>query len=407
MRFVVLSLLTLCAASMAAQTTIGSQLSDAGTSISVTSASTLSYVDLAHPARSAGTVNEVSFSWTQSCPVGALKIVFLRPVDGNATTFTVTALRGPFGTIAGRSVWPLVPPVVLQKGDVIAALQLQPYSQCGSVQIQRNAGSTGYNVITATDISTSPTIANTAYPQNGVDFGLFAYDTDPVLTRVLPAAGAVQGATAFFRTSLQLLNPTTSSISGKLVFHPQGQTASFADPALAFALVPGQLTSFPDVVAAMNTSGLGSLDIVTNEGVPPLATARVFSDGGSAGTSGFSEEGLSPDSALDASRRGVLFIPSDLTNFRMNIGLRTLEGGAILNVSVYDADGHVVSAKTGLAYPANFFTQQTAADFTGVPSLPVGGWILITANSPTKAFIYSSVIDNHTSDSTYHLADVK
>src|SRR5258708_26044277 len=62
MRSVVLSLLTLCAVSMAAQTTIGSQLSDAGVPISVTTASTLSYVELAHPARTAGTVNEVSFS---------------------------------------------------------------------------------------------------------------------------------------------------------------------------------------------------------------------------------------------------------------------------------------------------------------------------------------------------------
>jgi hypothetical protein len=392
---------------MAAQTTIGSQLSDVGSPISVTNASTFSYVELAHPARAAGTVNEVSFSWTQSCPVGALKIAFLRPVEGSATTFTVTSLRGPFGTVAGRSVWPLVPPVVLQKGDVIAALQLQPYSQCGSVQIQHTAGSTGFNVITASDISTSPTIGNTAFAENGVDFGLFAYDSDPVLARVLPAAGAVQGATAFFRTSLQLLNPTGSTISGKLVFHPQGQPSSFADPALSFTLDPGQLTSYPDVVASMNTSGLGSLDIVTNEGVPPLATARVFSDGGAAGTSGFSEEGLSPDNALDSSRRGVLFIPGDLTNFRMNIGLRTLETGATLNVSVYDTNGHVVNSKSGLAYPANYFIQQTAADFAGVQTLPAGGWILITANNPTKAFIYSSVIDNHTSDSTYHLADVK
>ncbi len=407
MRSVVLSLLTFCALSLAAQTTIGTQLSDGGAPVSVTSSSTISYVDLAHPARTGGTLNEVSISWTQSCPAGAVKIVFLRPIDANAATFTVLAIRGPFGTVAGRSVWPLVPPVVVQKGDVIAALQLQPYSQCGSVQTQHNAGTSGYSVITPTDISTSPTIANTAYLQNGVDFGLFAYDSDPVLSRVIPAAGAVQGATAFFRTQLQLLNPTNWSITGKLVFHPQGQVANFADPALPFTLDPGQLTTYPDVVAAMNTSGLGSLDIVTNEGVPPLATARVFSDGGAAGTSGFSEEGVGPESALDSSRRGILFIPADLTNFRMNVGLRTLSAGATLNVTVYDATAHVVSTKIGLAYPPNFFAQQTAADFAGVQTLPAGGWILITANNPTAAFIYSSVIDNHTSDPTYRLADVK
>lgn len=404
---VVFSLSLLCAFSLAAQTTVGVPLSDAGTAATGVTSVPVSYVDLGHPATADGAVNQVSYSWTQSCPPGAVKVVFLRPVAGSATAFTVIAIRGPYGTVAGRSVWPLIPQVVLKQGDLIGVVQYDPPSQCGVMRLQHNVGRTGYSVITQSDISQNATISNSASGGPGFDFGLFAYAADPVTARVIPAAGAVQGATAFFRTELQILNPTTWSMSGKLVFHPQGQQSSFADPALAFTLDPGQLITYPDVVAAMNTTGLGSLDIVTNEGAPPLATARVFSDGGSAGTSGFAEEGLPPETALDASRRGILFIPANLTNFRMNIGLRTLETGASLNVSVYDADGHVLSTKNNLAYPANYFNQGTAADFAGVPSLPAGGWILITANNPTKAFIYSSVVDNRTSDSTYHLADIK
>src|SRR5262249_18910954 len=188
----------------------------------------VSYVDLAHPATADGAVNQVSFSWTQSCPPGTVKAVFLRPVAGSATSFTVIAIRGPFGTIAGRSLWPLIPEVVLKQGDIIAAVQYDPPSQCGVMRLQHNVGRTGFSVITQSDISQNPTIGNNASGGSGFDFGLFAYATDPVLARVIPAAGAVQGATAFFRTELQILNPTNWSMSGKLVFHPQGQQSSFA-----------------------------------------------------------------------------------------------------------------------------------------------------------------------------------
>src|SRR5207245_2010812 len=84
-------------------------------------------------------------------------------------------------------------------------------------------------------------------------------------------------------TALQMLNPTSSTITGNLVFHKQLQSPSPSDPSLPFALPPGQSLSYPDVVASMGTTGIGSLDILTTAGNAPIATARVFSDGGAAG----------------------------------------------------------------------------------------------------------------------------
>ena len=48
---------------------------------------------------------------------------------------------------------------------------------------------------------------------------------------------------------------------------------------------------------------------------------RVYSDAGAAGTSGFTEDALSPYQAIDS--HGILLIPADTTNFRTNVGIRT------------------------------------------------------------------------------------
>lgn len=166
------------------------------------------------------------------------------------------------------------------------------------------------------------------------------------------------------------------------------------------------MLSYPDVITSIGTSGLGSLDVVTNGGAAPIVTACVFSDGGVVGTSGFSEEGVLPADAIDAFRRGVLFTPDDPVNFRMNIGVRTLDSGATLSIVLLDANGSLLASRTA-TYPANYFEQDSFATFTGVSTIPAGGRIQFSVNFPGRIFVYSSIIDNRTSDSIYRLADVK
>jgi hypothetical protein len=398
----------LFAASLAAQPlSVGTQIVDNGGTATITAGGPVTYVNLSAGATANGTVNKATVAWSVSCS-NAFKIVFLRDTFNSVSSFTLVASRGPFNAVSGRNEVTLTPPVNVNQGDFIGVVQLQPVATCGSVRTQSFPNNTGYNLVTTADMSTtSGTAGGSTVYASGLAIGAVAFNSDPLLVRILPAAGAVQGASSFFRTSLQLLNPTSTTITGSLVFHKQLQSAAPTDPSLAFTLPPGQSASYADVIASMGTSGLGSLDIVTNGGDAPIATARVFSDGGVAGTSGFSEEGLSPNDALDFFSRGILLIPSDLTNFRMNIGVRTLDSGATLNVTTYDSTG-AFKANRALPYGPNVFDQMPVSTFTGVSPVPTGGYIVIGFNVfGGRAFVYSSVIDNRTSDSTYRLADIK
>jgi len=402
-------LVILFAASLAAQPlTVGTQIVDSGGTATITNGGPVTYVNLSDGATANGTVNKATVAWSASCS-NAFKIVFLRETFQSVSAFTVVATRGPFNAVSGRNEVTLTPPVTVAQGDMIGVVQLLPVATCGSIRTQSFTNNTGYNLVTTADMSTTGgMVGGTSNYSSGLAIGAIAFSTNPLLVRILPAAGAVQGATAFFRTSLQMLNPTSNTITGNLVFHKQLVPAAPGDPSLAFTLTSGQTISYADVLTSMGISGLGSLDIVTNGGNAPIATARVFSDGGTLGTSGFSEEGVSPNAALDFFSRGILLIPADLTNFRMNIGVRTLDTGATLDVATFDSAGVLKGTRTLPAYGPNVFDQVTVNAFTGLSTVPPGGYILVTFNAfGGRAFVYSSVIDNKTSDSTFRMADIK
>jgi hypothetical protein len=393
--------------SLAAQPlTVGVHVPDPSSTTTLTSTlAPVSYINLSDFATAAGTVNKASVQWSVAC-ANAFKIVFLRTGFSTNASFTVVATRGPFTAVVGRNDVTLTPPVSLAVGDLIGVVQLQPFNVCGTVRTMDYGGNAGYTLITVTDISTAGTIVPSSNFQPGYRISAVAYASDPLLVRILPAAGAVQGSSSFFRTAVQIYNPSGTSMTGNLVFHKQGQSASASDPSLAFTLISGHVQSYPDVITAMGTSGLGSLDVVTNGGAQPILSARVFSDGGVAGTSGFSEEGVMPVDAIDAFRRGILLTPDDPVNFRMNIGVRTLDNGATLSIAVLDANGAFLGTRTA-TYPANYFEQDSFATFTGMSTMPAGGRIQVSVNYPGTIFVYSSVIDNRTSDSTFRMADVK
>lgn len=410
MRTTVAILVILFAASLAAQPlTVGTQIVDTGGTATITNGGPVTYVNLSAGATANGTVNKATVAWSATCS-NAFKIVFLRETFNSVAAFTLVASRGPFNAVSGRNEVTLSPAVTVSQGDLIGVVQLLPVATCGSVRTQSFASpNVGYNLVTTADMSTtSGTIGGSSNYSSGLAIGAIAFNTDPLLVRILPAAGAAPGATAFFRTSLQMLNPTSNTITGNLVFHKQLQSAGPSDPSLAFTLSPGQSISYPDVVASIGTTGVGSLDILTTAGNAPIATARVFSDAGTAGTSGFSEEALAPTDALDFFSRGILLIPPDLTNFRMNIGVRTLDTGATFDVATYDSTGVLKATRNLPAYGPNVFDQVPVATFTGASTVPPGGYIVITFNVfGGRAFVYSSVIDNRTSDSTFRLADIK
>jgi hypothetical protein len=207
---------------------------------------------------------------------------------------------------------------------------------------------------------------------------------------------------SFFKTSVQLHNSTSSSIAGRIVFHPSGASGSGSDPALSYTLAPGQTQSIADLLPAMGRAGLGSADIEVTSGTVPVVTARVFNEAGAAGTTGFTEELMRNEDALTTGASGVLLLPPDLTRFRFNVGLRTLQAGATATLTLRDASGAVVTMLSR-GYPATYHEQQSAAAFLGVASLPAGGSINVAVTSGSAIF-YGATVDNTTGDPSFQIA---
>src|SRR5688572_28393959 len=87
------------------------------------------FVDLSRPANRNGNLTTASIVWSgvpspASCAAG-VRIKILRR---NTGTFTVVAERGPFAPQVGFFTVALTPPVPVQKGDLLAVVQMQNFT---------------------------------------------------------------------------------------------------------------------------------------------------------------------------------------------------------------------------------------------------------------------------------------
>jgi hypothetical protein len=223
-------------------------------------------------------------------------------------------------------------------------------------------------------------------------------------TRILPVVGSVPGSFgANFKTSIQLYNAKSSSISGKIVFHTQAVSGSSGDPSLAYTIQAGKSLSYADLLPAMGiSSGLGSADIVADAGSAfPVTLARVFNDAGAAGTTGLALEPMAASEALQNGDTGVLIAPAD-ARFRLNIGVRTLEQGVAFNLTVRNKDGLVVKT-TSKSFGATFFRQIASTEMLDGYVLLGGDTITIQITSGS-AFVYGATTDNTTQDPSVQFA---
>lgn len=220
---------------------------------------------------------------------------------------------------------------------------------------------------------------------------------------ILPVAGSAEGAFGSqFKTELQLNNRSTVEVRGTMVFHPIGQSASAGDPRLAYTLAPHQTLEYEDVVAALGTSGLGSIDFEVIEGGVPAVVARAFDDKGENGTTGTNIDLVDPREAFTVGQSTALVLPADRERFRFNIGVRTLEGGARLGVRIFGPDGVQRGTATELNFAPNFFTQQPAETLIGTTLLANESVAFeILAGS---VVLYGTTTDNATNDPNVQLA---
>ncbi len=357
-----------------------------------------------HPATGSGNVVRAVVRWAgaPSTPcASAFKLKFLRPTTVVGSFITVVE-RGPFPAINGRNEVVVSPAVNVAHGDLIGITQLNSPQNCGTVVhylTNEVVELVGNSDVVAVPGSNALSLVTTLTPS------IFASSDNTTLVNVLPAAGATAGSNgSFFRTSVQVTNTdTVSSLSGTIVYHPAGTSASPGDPSMPFTLGTNQTISYPDIAASLGQSGIGSIDVFTS-GVPPLVAARIFNDLGTAGTSGFSEDSVVPADFTQDFQLVYLHMPTDIANFRMNVGVRTLGAPVTMSVARLAASGAFLALPNiSKTYPANFFEQKSALEFAGLPALSSDGVLRIQVTAG-KAIIYASITDNRTNDSSIELA---
>jgi streptogramin lyase len=226
--------------------------------------------------------------------------------------------------------------------------------------------------------------------------------------RVLPVVGSTPGVGGtLFRTAVQLHNATDGPMTGRIVFHPSGVSDDGSNAGrFHYSLQPGQTQSIADLLPAIGRSGLGSADIEVTAGLVPTATVRVFNDAGPAGTMGFTEEPMSAEAALEPGRPGVLLLPADPTNFRFNLGVRTLWDGATATLTLRDAGGALVTTASR-AFPATFHKQWGIRELFELTSLPPAGGSISIAVDSGAAFFYGATVDNTTGDPSFQIASAQ
>jgi hypothetical protein len=207
---------------------------------------------------------------------------------------------------------------------------------------------------------------------------------------------------SYYRTAVQLSNPSASLAIGRLVYHPKERSGSAGDSFLRYTLQAHQTLEFPNVLALIGTSGNGSLDVVPEGGAVPVVRARVYNDAGPLGTTGVTEYGLPPADSLKAGDTGVLIAPANSRRFRFSIGLRTLDTGATLSFTLRDASGVVLKAFTA-TYPATYYIQRPAPDLFDGATFTADESVTVEVISGS-AFVYATVADNITNDPSMQIA---
>jgi hypothetical protein len=183
---------------------------------------------------------------------------------------------------------------------------------------------------------------------------------------------------------------------------------------MSFVLIDGEIRTIPDVVVAIGTSGLGSLDILLSTGPTVksydlFAFAELYND--SAGRPASPDEVVTPvENLAGAAGSDILslyylgFEPvPDLENRRLRLGVRTLNGtslGCRMTFQLYDSAAIFESnpvASSEQVLPANYFQQFDPAALFGRP-LQAGQLIVVSPNQSVGCpmIAYVAVADNVT-----------
>jgi hypothetical protein len=407
-----LLLLTLASTPLAAQTTAGDLLWQPGEAVP---SGPLTYIDFTRPVTMDGTVTDVTLRWISNAPCSEqIKFRFFRPgAGGPLGVLELVGTAGPFTSAnpAAPGVFPdnnvirlSFPAIAVQRGDVLAVTQMKP--ACGGAGIVTGRpGDVVYE--TSADFNGGALSANNTTVRTGFRLNAAAHTSAFRHVGVIPVAGSAAGAFgSFFRTEATITNPSPFGMGVRLVYHPAGRSAEPGDPARNVLLVGNESRTFTDVVETLGQTGLGSIDVLTT-GFTPVITTRVYNDAGSAGTSGFTEEVVTSYEAIQSGAYADFTIPADLTNYRVNVGVRTLGEPTTFVVTVHDAAGALVGKTNERTIPAHYFEQITLSAFLAGVTPTAGGLARIQITSGGSATFYTATTDNRTNDGSLKILTMR
>lgn len=222
---------------------------------------------------------------------------------------------------------------------------------------------------------------------------VFAQLSPKAADAIVPVVGSTRGAgTSNFKTELQLANPGETTKAGWLVLRPQVISLRYEIPAHS-------TLSFADVVAELGATGLGSLDLLADSGGLPTIVARAYDDQPS-GTTGVTVPAVRVGEVMSRGDIGALVVPRDLVRYRFNVGVRALDEGTSLELTIRTPTG-AQRAIRDVSFTSNQFVQQSGDAFAGT-TLQANESIEIRVASGA-VIVYATTVDNATNDSSLQM----
>jgi hypothetical protein len=377
-----------------------SSLANAG---ALAPAAPFTLVDYSRPATATGNLTQVKVGWTTFPCTNNFRV---RVFHRSGSTLEPAAQSGLLSLTSmdanGDFTLPLSPALAVDQGDLIGITVVK---DCFNPVAFHGFPTIGYRLY-AGDVQSPVSVSG--FLQSSTD--QLALGATGVTTRytalVVPGVGALPGANgAHFKTSLQVVaNPFGGDLSGRLVFHPLGVSGSTTDPSIDLLLGAGRAASYPDVMATMGQTGLGSIDVVLDASSPaPVVYARVFNDAGADGTSGLgepavdvSQPGYLPGSlVMNLGCTGILSAPVDPATQRINIGMRSLDTDVTISFTLRGQDGGTRATASQTLSP-NEFRQIKAEDLFGGTAPAANDYILVSVSG--GSIVYGASTDNTTND---------
>ena len=209
-----------------------------------------------------------------------------------------------------------------------------------------------------------------SYSTGGYTLTVSDLNTTTGTTQIVPIVGHVSGSGgSAFRSDVKLYNPTASTMTGKLVFTPRGQSETQQDTSVSYSIPPMGVAFYEDVytVAFPNAAGAARLSIVPDGTSIPIVDSSTYTalpDGG--------ELAQSPTVLVPTSfRAGYQIAVIGKSSERTNVFVMTGTEEATIYWTFRDATG-VQKSTTAKRYPPNATVQLSIADLFGTAPTPNG-----------------------------------